>query len=168
MPVVLEEWEQVKRKPEPVSISIHHRGEVQLAGNAEYKVLQAFWFIKDLVHRHASEVLVPPPTATKKEAAASAKPTKRKLDVRREEEAPVTDLEPRSLSFSTPAKPAPPPVLTPARSASSCSSSLSPSSAPPSAHDASLAPLQLPSPTSSSSSSSAPASLLSPAAEREA
>ena len=31
----------MRRKPEPVSVSIHHRGEVQLAGNAEYKLAQA-------------------------------------------------------------------------------------------------------------------------------
>ena len=126
MPVVVEEWEQVKRKPEPVSISIHHRGEVQLAGNAEYKVLQAYWFIKELVHRHAAQILSAPPSTAKKEpsAAASAKSTKRKLDVRLKEDAEI-DLEPRSLSF-TPAKCDPPPRSLP----SPCSpgGSLSPSS----------------------------------------
>jgi len=57
-PIVIDEWEQVRRcKPEPVSISIHNKGEVQLAGNAEYKVLQAVHFLLDIVGRH-KEVLL--------------------------------------------------------------------------------------------------------------
>ncbi len=57
-PIVIDEWEHVRRcKPEPVSISIHNKGEVQLAGNAEYKVLQAVHFLLDIVGRH-KEVLL--------------------------------------------------------------------------------------------------------------
>ena len=40
LPVTVPEWEAVPRRPEPVSVSVHHRGEVEVAGNAEYKVLQ--------------------------------------------------------------------------------------------------------------------------------
>jgi hypothetical protein len=57
-PLVIDEWEQVRRcKPEPVSISIHNKGEVQLAGNAEYKVLQAVHFLLDIVGRHPEALL---------------------------------------------------------------------------------------------------------------
>jgi hypothetical protein len=57
-PLVIDEWEQVRRcKPEPVSISIHNKGEVQLAGNAEYKVLQAVHFLTDIVGRHPEVLL---------------------------------------------------------------------------------------------------------------
>ena len=40
LPVTVAEWEVVPRKPEPVSVTVHYRGEVEMAGNAEYKVLQ--------------------------------------------------------------------------------------------------------------------------------
>jgi len=57
-PLVIDEWEQTRRcKPEPVSISIHNKGEVQLAGNAEYKVLQAVYYLSDIISRH-TEVLL--------------------------------------------------------------------------------------------------------------
>ena len=84
-PLVIEEWEQERRcKPEPVSISIHHKGEVQLAGNAEYKVLQAVYFLSDIVSRYRSELV----SALLEDAAQDkghllpARTPKRKLDVK--------------------------------------------------------------------------------------
>ena len=57
-PIVINEWERSRRcKPEPISISIHTQGEVQLAGNAEYKVLQAVYYFKDIFNRHGDILL---------------------------------------------------------------------------------------------------------------
>jgi hypothetical protein len=77
-PLTIDEWEQARRcKPEPVSISIHHKGEVQLAGNAEYKVLQAVYYITDIFNRHG-EALIDAEDAA---ASASSRTPKRKLEV---------------------------------------------------------------------------------------
>lgn len=77
-PLVIDEWEQARRcKPEPVSISIHHKGEVQLAGNAEYKVLQAVYYLSDIFNRH-SAILI---DADEGAVTNSSRTPKRKLEV---------------------------------------------------------------------------------------
>lgn len=90
-PIVIDEWEQVRRcKPEPVSISIHNKGEVQLAGNAEYKVLQAVYFLNDIISRHG-ELLM---DADEQGAAQPSRTPKRKLEVATNPEGSDTLLTP--------------------------------------------------------------------------
>lgn len=98
-PVVIPDWELVTRKPEPVSLSVHHKGEVQLAGNAEYKVLQGFWFIKQLVERHSQLLISSSPVSSSSAASvakagtstnSSSRGPKRKLEVAVPSEPPST------------------------------------------------------------------------------
>jgi len=80
-PIVIDEWEQARRcKPEPVSISIHNKGEVQLAGNAEYKVLQAVYYLDDIISRHSEHLLDVEHEGGSCTAVSSRTP-KRKLEV---------------------------------------------------------------------------------------
>ena len=77
-PLVIDEWEQTRRcKPEPVSISIHHKGEVQLAGNAEYKVMQAVYYLTDIFNRHSANLI----DTDEGSVAHSSRTPKRKLEV---------------------------------------------------------------------------------------
>lgn len=136
LPVVINEWEQVKRKPEPVSICVHHKGEVQLAGNAEYKVLQGYWFIKHLFSRHATLLLFSSPSPKSKSAGGTSRAPKRKLEVVVVSEPPSSPADNKSAPLATPptrrvgrasasrvSKPAPMPPLSHPSSSSSPSSS---------------------------------------------
>ena len=84
LPLTIDEWEEQRRcKPEPVSISIHQKGEVQLAGNAEYKVLQAFWYISDKIAKGGATLLLPNLSKSRDSSNASntGRGSKRKLEV---------------------------------------------------------------------------------------
>ena len=81
-PLLIDEWEQARRcKPEPVSISIHNKGEVQLAGNAEYKVLQAVYYLTDIVNRYRDVIVIGSEMEGASVPAHYARTPKRKLEV---------------------------------------------------------------------------------------
>ena len=98
-PLLIDEWEQARRcKPEPVSISIHNKGEVQLAGNAEYKVLQAVYYLTDIVNRYRDVIVIGPEMEGASVPAHSARTPKRKLEVTTNYDSAETLMTPTPFS----------------------------------------------------------------------